>query len=159
DLDSALTHLARNAELRHANGDSAGALYFRALGQALRGYRLARVGQTRQAIAALKQAQTQLQGEPNQMVRWWIAQLFLQSGRPREARPYFASFWHTGMRIDIPASLYLGRIDEALGRRETALAEYARFARAWRDADSAVQPMVREANAAVQRLMGGRARG
>jgi hypothetical protein len=98
-----------------------------------------------EAIPLLQRAQASIVGSSNEVVRWWLAHLLLQTRRSREARAYFASFWHTGLRLDIPASYYLALIDQELGNNSDARAEYAAFARAWRAADPALQPMVRQA--------------
>ena len=57
------------------------------------------------------------------------------------------------------ADLYEARSLETLGRPREALARYRAFSDAWRDADSRLEPLVREAAAAIARIEGGAADG
>ena len=83
----------------------------------------------------------------NAAIRWWLGDLLLEMGRPQEAARYFESFWN-----DPFAGSRLGPIYEQLGERAKAREAYALVALAWKDADPELQPRVREARAAVQRL-------
>ena len=145
DYDTAVAYLEREADLRRVQGDSVNARQFASWVLALQGHRLARSERAAEAIPLLQQAQASIVQGSNEVVRWWIAQYLLQTRRPREARSYFASFWHTGFALDIPANYYLAVIDQELGNTSEARAEYAVFARAWRAADAALQPLVRQA--------------
>ena len=50
-----------------------------------------------------------------------------------------------------------GRLYEQLGQRAEAAAAYERFATLWKDADPALQPQVREAQAGLARVRDARA--
>jgi tetratricopeptide (TPR) repeat protein len=82
----------------------------------------------------------------NAVARWSIAKLLVDLGRQEEAIPYFRSF-----PADPWAALELGKVYEALGRREEAKEEYETALAYWRDADPALAPRVAEAR---QRLSG-----
>jgi hypothetical protein len=126
-------------------GDPANAAWLRLHAEALRGYGLARAGNLDTAIQVLVAIQPRLSSSGNKIVRWWLGNFLLQANRPLEARKYFASFWDWQHGHPIPASFYLARIDDQLGNRADARAKYARFVRAWRNADRDVQPRVAEA--------------
>ena len=147
-VDSTRAFLAALARRQLGIGDSLKARHTRLLAEALHGYQVARAGDVEQGIRMLQSLQPQLRGSA--VVRWWLGELLLENGRPREARVYFASYW--GDKEGIPASYFLARIDEQLGNRAQARAEYARFADGWRNADREVQPYVAEARARIAAL-------
>ena len=80
-------------------------------------------------------------GQPNDALRW-IETSF--QGSPMEL-VYLA-----------PMHLLRGAIYERLGEEQKALDHYRRFVSLWRDCDSALQPRVEEARAAIARLERGR---
>lgn len=82
----------------------------------------------------------------NSTVRWAIADLLVDLGRPEEAIPYYRSF-----RLDPFASVELGKIYQVLGRIEEAKEQYETALAYWRNADPALAPKVAEAR---QRLAG-----
>jgi tetratricopeptide (TPR) repeat protein len=82
----------------------------------------------------------------NNTVRWAIADLLVDLGRPEEAIPYYSSF-----RIDPFASVELGKIYQSLGRIEEAKEQYETALAYWRSAEPALAPQVAEAR---QRLAG-----
>jgi tetratricopeptide (TPR) repeat protein len=82
----------------------------------------------------------------NHLVRWWIAELFVDLGRHEEAIPYFQS-----IRYDPYAALELGKAYEELGRREEAKEQYETALAFWRSADPELAPKIAEAR---QRLAG-----
>jgi TolA-binding protein len=98
----------------------------------------------------------------NAQIRWWLGNLLVEMGRPREAEPYFRSltggiraqprgfgggFWQGPL-----AAYYLGQVNEELGEIDRARRSYQFFIEGWQDADPELQPMVQEARAAIQRL-------
>lgn len=87
----------------------------------------------------------------NATIRWWLGDLLLEMGRPQEAARYFESFWN-----DPLAAYRLGPIYEQIGEPAKARQAYALVAFAWKDADPELQPRVREARTAIQRLARGR---
>lgn len=60
-----------------------------------------------------------------------------------------------GVALYARSHLLRGRLYEALGERESAIAAYEQFIRVWRDVDAVLQPQVQEAQAAMQRLRDG----
>jgi tetratricopeptide (TPR) repeat protein len=82
----------------------------------------------------------------NLYVRWSIAELLVDLGRGEESIPYYRS-----LRFDSDAALELGKVYEALGRREEAKEQYETALAYWRHADPALAPKVAEAR---QRLAG-----
>jgi tetratricopeptide (TPR) repeat protein len=85
-------------------------------------------------------------GSHNRAVRWTIADLLVDLGRPEEAIPYYRSF-----RFDPFAAVELGKIYEGLGRVDQAKEEYETALAQWRDADPVLAPRVAEVR---QRLAG-----
>jgi TolA-binding protein len=83
----------------------------------------------------------------NGTIRWWVGELFLEMGRPRDAALYFESFWN-----DPWASDRLGPIYERTGDLAKAREAYSLVAKAWRNADPPLQARARGAYASVQRL-------
>ena len=82
----------------------------------------------------------------NHAVRWAIADLLVDLGRPEEAIPYYSTF-----RIDPFASVELGKIYQGLGRTEEAKEQYETALAYWRDADPELAPRIAEVR---QRLAG-----
>jgi len=86
-----------------------------------------------------------------------IAQLLIAAGRLREAATELERRWpgttacNNGVD-DIVWTLQRARVFDRLGRRDDAIANYEFVASAWRTADPELQPYVREARAAAQRL-------
>jgi DNA-binding SARP family transcriptional activator/TolB-like protein len=150
-LDSARIELATLANERIAAGDTLASNQFLYLAEALRGYDMARTGNVEGGIRTLEAVQPHITRN-NSVVRWWLGELLFHAGSFRPARRYFSSFWEASRSI--PASLYLGRIDEQLGNHAEARQHYARLAEAWRDADREIQPRVAEARARLAALGG-----
>ena len=84
----------------------------------------------------------------NTKVRWWLGQLLVEMGRPREALPYFESLSATAL----PADYERGRIYEQLGELQQAREAYALFLAPRQQADPILQPMIQNARASLQRL-------
>jgi transcriptional regulator with XRE-family HTH domain len=84
----------------------------------------------------------------NETVRWWLGDLLLQMGRPRDAAVYFASSGHEPL-----VAARVGRIYEQIGERARAREAYSLLATTWSHADPELQPQARAARAAVRRLM------
>jgi hypothetical protein len=121
---------------------------------ALQGQGLWRRGDAERALPLLTDGQRQTtwvvsatREALNGTIRWWLGELLLEMGRPLDAALYFESFWH-----DPRAAWQLGQIYEEVGDRAKARDAFAAVAYAWKDADPELQPQVREARAAVQRL-------
>lgn len=84
--------------------------------------------------------------------RWWLGQIYLELGRPRDAIQWLNTFVSISGAYWPLAHLYLGKAFEELGDDEQARASYAAFLDMWRDADPELQPLVEEARAALVRL-------
>ncbi len=93
-------------------------------------------------------------GSPNAIrpVRWWLAQIYRELGRPEEALRYLEAFWGAYARV-APPYLELGRVHEELGNTQQARQAFETFVIAFEDADPELQPLVEEARQALARLM------
>ena len=91
---------------------------------------------------------------PQKYLRYRVGKLLFDDGRPRDAERYFRSFTPYDYFYTSQAELYLGRIAEARGRPEEAMAHYGRFVRWWRYADEPLRPLWEEARQALSRLAG-----
>lgn len=90
--------------------------------------------------------------QPQEYLRYRVGKLLFDDGRTRDAERYFRTFQQYDYFYTTPAELYLGRIAEARGRPEEAVAHYSRFVRWWRYADEPLRPQWEEARQALSRL-------
>jgi serine/threonine-protein kinase len=119
--------------------------------QVIEGYAALQRGDRERALELLQQGQRRATGwgpvgGVNQVIRWSIAELLVDLGRSEEAIPYFRS-----IPYDPYAALELGKVYEALGRREEAKEQYETALAYWRAADPQLAPKIAEAR---QRLAG-----
>jgi tetratricopeptide (TPR) repeat protein len=119
--------------------------------QTIDGFLAFQRGERERAVELLIEGQRTVTGwgptaAVNDAVRWAIADLLVDLGRPEEAIPYYRSF-----RIDPFASVELGKIYQGLGRTEEAKEQYETALAYWRNAEPALAPQVAEAR---QRLAG-----
>jgi serine/threonine-protein kinase len=87
--------------------------------------------------------------------RFLRAEALAQLGRGEEALRWFGSFAEFSpydMLYSAVGHRRRGEILQSLGRPEEAAREYARFIELWSDADPELQPMVRDARAALARV-------
>jgi tetratricopeptide (TPR) repeat protein len=106
----------------------------------IEGYVALQRGERERALALLMEGQRKSSRQvPNNMVRWSIADLLVDLGRPEEAIPYYRSF-----RFDPFAVVELGKIYEGLGRVDQAKEMYETALAHWRDADPVLAPRVAE---------------
>ena len=117
----------------------------------IEGYVALQRGERERALALLVEGQRRGTGwgpteGTNAAVRWTIADLLVDLGRPEEAIPYYRSFRH-----DPFAAVELGKIYEGLGRVDEAKQQYENVLAHWRDADPELAPRVAEVR---QRLAG-----
>jgi tetratricopeptide (TPR) repeat protein len=84
--------------------------------------------------------------------RWWLGQIYLELGQPRDAIQWLNTFVSISGAYWPLAHLYLGQAYEELGDAEQARNAYAAFLDMWRDADVELQPLVEEARAGLERL-------
>jgi tetratricopeptide (TPR) repeat protein len=134
-------------------GDSSEAGFTEAVRQALEGYALWRRGQRDTALVLLERSQRRAVGNwqraiVNLRLRLWLGRLLMETGRPREALPYFGSLTKTSHPVDYER----GRIYEQLGQLERAREAYVLFLASRQQADPMFQPMIQDARAALQRL-------
>ena len=133
------------------SGDTLGAARIEGFVQIIEGYTALERGDRERALELLQQGQRQAtgwdaNGGVNYYVRWSIAELLVDLGRGEESIPYYRS-----LRNDSYAALELGKVYEALGRREEAKEQYETALAYWREADRELMPKVAEAR---QRLAG-----
>jgi len=113
----------------------------------------------RDTAAALRQLLT----TPDTLHECWydqrvtLVQLLIATGRYRDAAARLERRWPgtsaCGNGVDdIVWTMERARVFERLGRHDAAAVDYAFVADAWRSADPELQPLVREANAALARL-------
>lgn len=141
-----------------AEGDSGRARGNEAVARALEGYALWKRGRKAEAIPVLEAAQQRLAGCephrgrpswycPNVTLRWWLGELMLEVGRPRDAERYFQS-----ISADPFAAMRLASVYENLGEFEKARASYEYALLSWQDADPELQPRIQEARSGLARL-------
>jgi DNA-binding SARP family transcriptional activator/TolB-like protein len=152
-LRGSLERLQSRAQRLRATGDSSEAGFTEAVRQALEGYAWWRRGQRDNALRLLERSQRRAVGDGrreivNIRLRWWLGQLLMEMGRPREALPYFEALTTTALPIDYER----GRIYEQLGEAEQAREAYALFLAPRQQADPMFQPMIQDAQAALHRL-------
>jgi class 3 adenylate cyclase/tetratricopeptide (TPR) repeat protein len=132
-----------------AESDSLAARNLDAAADALEGYGVWRGGDAEGAWLALESAQKRVAGDrENAWIRWWLADIATELGRPEDAIRYLES-----LRDSFGATaLYpLARAYEESGRRDDARRAYELLLTAWSEADPAQAPRVAEVR---QRLAG-----
>jgi tetratricopeptide (TPR) repeat protein len=134
-----------------ATGDSLTAGRIEGELRTIEGYVALQRGERERAVSLLMEGQRRGTGwgptaGVNSTVRWTIADLLVDLGRPEEAIPYYRSFRH-----DPFAAVELGKIYEGLGRVDQAKEQYETALAHWRDADPVLAPRVAEVR---QRLAG-----
>jgi tetratricopeptide (TPR) repeat protein len=121
-----------------------------------------RDGRLGEARSALDQARTAVtghfrEGTANRIIRWWLAELLIQSGEPREAARYFRALASGDAFVTDPVASYrLGQLHEQLGETREAREEYEYFLTAWRDPDPGLRSWGEQAREALVRLEGSR---
>ncbi|MGH7566517.1 MAG: hypothetical protein ACREK2_06785, partial [Gemmatimonadota bacterium] len=132
-------------------GDTLGANQVQGLMRTVEGVSLLQQGDRETALSALIEGQRAATGwgpveGVNGIVRLRIAGLLVDLGRQEEAIPWYRSFPE-----DPYAALELGKVYEALGRRDEAKDQYETALAYWRQADPTLAPKIAEAR---QRLAG-----
>ena len=129
---------------------------------ALEGVEAWRRGRLVEARRILDEARVTVTGHfdeegANQMIRWWLAEILVQGGEPREAVRYFTALASGAGFVTDPVAAYrLGQLHEQLGERGEAVEAYQDFLAAWRDPDPSLRRRVEEVRQAVIRLEGPR---
>lgn len=154
DHADAIDLLRADAERLLAVGDSQSSRILSGAASALSGQGLWRRGNSERALRFLVDGQRQAtwtstaHGDAlNGTIRWWLGELLLEMGRPREAVVYFESFWN-----DPRAADRLGPVYERIGEPDKAREAYSLVASAWGDAEPAFQARSRKALTAIRRL-------
>ncbi|HUQ79685.1 MAG TPA: hypothetical protein VM076_01035 [Gemmatimonadaceae bacterium] len=120
-------------------------------------------GKPEAALAALEQAGRRVPFQPSDLspllsfaqTRFLRAELLMRVGREREALAWYRSIGEVPIwdwAYIAPAELRQGEIHERLGERTEAKEHYARVVTLWRAADPSLQPLVRQARLALDRL-------
>jgi tetratricopeptide (TPR) repeat protein len=146
DYARAIENLEEQARRALSLGDSALAEGAKAQAQRLEGYGLWRRGNLEAAVRILEGIP---RDEADDVMRWWLGQLYLEQERWRDAVPYLRSYWWTPLALSY---YYLGQAYERLEEYAEARKAYAYFVSAWQDADPELQPRVEAARRALVRL-------
>jgi class 3 adenylate cyclase/tetratricopeptide (TPR) repeat protein len=152
---AAVERLRDQARKREQAGDSIGSRFVAATAQALEGLEAWKRGRRLEALEVLQRAQREATGvnRPQEIIngtiRWWIGELLIEMGRPRDAVRYF-----TLAPLDSLLAYRRAQIYEQLGEHAKAREEYQTFLLGWRDPDPELQPLAEQARQAVIRLRG-----
>jgi hypothetical protein len=142
-------HAEAVSRIRAVGRSLRSSLQTESMAQSLEGYGLLRRGRREEGLRRIEEGQgLALRGEPtggvwaaDRAVSWWLGTQYLEMDRPRDALPHFEKFWPE------PLGAYqLGKVYEALDDPVKAREMYAFVVEYWRDADPALQPIVREAH-------------
>jgi tetratricopeptide (TPR) repeat protein len=148
---AAITELDRRREIHRAGGDSIPMRTDEAWRESLEGYALWRRGKPAEALSHLEGFWWALFFGQSDAVRTWLAELYVDLGRPEDAEPLYRGYQFGYY----PLSQYrLGQIYEQLEEYDKARESYEYFVEYWRDADPELQPLVEEARQAIIRLEG-----
>lgn len=158
DHQTLLSRARREAGRRRAAGDSVASRMFDGAARALEAYGDWKRGRAAEAFPRLQAVQREMRGGAgewqagesglNSAVRWWLGEILLELGRPRDALVYFRTF-------DTSFGEYeSAKIFESLGETDAARRSYEYALSAWRGADPELQPREDEAREALGRLRG-----
>jgi tetratricopeptide (TPR) repeat protein len=137
------------AQGRMAENDSLAAQNFEGAADALEGYATWRRGDAARAWPMLESAQKRVAGGiQNAWIRWWLAGLASELGRPEDAIRYLESIAEA---FGTTALYPLAHAYEEVGRRDDARRTYELLLSAWSEADPELAPRVAEVR---QRLAG-----
>jgi tetratricopeptide (TPR) repeat protein len=153
-LESLLEEIREAAVEIGAEGADSRTVVLALAADALDAYGRAKYGESAERDEAILELRD-LQGTglpPDVWIRWWLGELYMEAGRPREAAVYLESMRSTG--VPHVANFLLGRAYVELGEREKARAAYIRFLQAWEEADPDL-PQIEEARAALEDLLAG----
>lgn len=148
--------LERHADSLAAAGDSVGARTQTGLAWAVRGHLSAVAGEADSAVARFRRALDAISGYllwQRDLQRYWLATLIEARGREEEAIEIYGMLYWTPW-LEGPGYLRRARLHERRDERELAMRYYARFVELWGDADPGLQPQVRDARRALERLGG-----
>ena len=147
EYETVLSRMRQRLENAEAEGDSAainGGLFQLRSAEAIGLMERGQLEEAAEAFEALR--------SPFWPHRWWLGQIYLELGQPRDAIQWLNTFVSISGAYWPLAHLYLGQAYEELGDAEQARNAYAAFLDMWRDADPELQPLVEEARAALERL-------
>ncbi len=162
--DSTLTHVAERASQRAGEGN--GKDMESAVSNILHVLQSAREGDVEKAIQSFHAARVPLPTfwytfqsplTTQDYSRLVIAELLFKEQRYEEALPWYDSIfsgWDTdGIFHAAPTNYRKGQIHEILGNTEEAITAYTRCIDYWRDADTALQPIVQDAQDRLNSLL------
>jgi tetratricopeptide (TPR) repeat protein/tRNA A-37 threonylcarbamoyl transferase component Bud32 len=135
-------------------GDSATARTARGLGWTIRGHIAAAADSVDTAIAHLRRGLSTVNGTwtwPRDVSRYVLATLLETRGAEEEALSIYGSLYYTPW-LEPLAYNRRAQLHERRGEREAALDYYGRFVELWAEADPHLQPQVRAARQAMERL-------
>lgn len=133
-----------------AAGDSiVGTEYARAA-EAIEAYALRVPGGPERAIEALVPLTKRSSDNADEWIRGWLAELYREEGRLREAIPYYESLRRDGLVAY--GAFRLGQLYEALGRPDEAVDAYKTFLQTWEEADPDL-PWLDEARSSLEALL------
>jgi serine/threonine-protein kinase len=147
EYDAVLGRMRQQLEDAEAEGDSAAIDGRRFQLRSAEAIGLMERGQLQEAADAFEALRS-----PFWTHRWWLGQIYLELGQPRDAIQWLNTFVSISGAYWPLAHLYLGQAYEELGDAEQARNAYAAFLDMWRDADPELQPLVEEARAALELL-------
>jgi DNA-binding SARP family transcriptional activator/TolB-like protein len=159
DAEQSSRDLDRRADELAAAGDTTGAHDAKAYRSALQAYVDLLRGDsgdlTRFELAIRRLPWPGIYAPHSAYLRYEVGKLLLRQGRLRDAERYFLSFGPIDFYTS-QAELFLGRINEALGRPNEAVEHYRRFIIWWQYADPSLRGPLEESRAALRRLTRGR---
>ncbi len=147
EYETLLSRMRQRLEEAEAEGDSAAIHGRRFQLRSAEAIGLMERGQLEEAADAFEALRS-----PFWTHRWWLGQIYLELGRPRDAIEWLNTFVSISGAYWPLAHLYLGQAYEELGDAEQARNAYAAFLDMWDDADPELQPLVERARAALQSL-------
>ncbi len=147
DYESVLSRMRRRLEDAQAAGDSAEIRDWEFQVRSTEAFGLMARGRPEEAAAAFESLKSDWWTH-----RWWLGQLYLELGQPRDAVRWLSAFVGISGAYWPVAYLYLGQAYEELGETDKARTAYASFVDMWGDADPELQPMVEGAQSALRRL-------
>ena len=147
EYETVVSRMRERLEEAEAEGDSAAINGGRFQLRSAEAFGLMARGQLEEAVAAFEALRSSWWTH-----RWWLGQMYLELGRPRDAIEWLNTFVSISGAYWPLAYLYIGQANEELGDAEQARNAYATFVDMWLDADPELQPLVEEARAALKRL-------
>jgi tetratricopeptide (TPR) repeat protein len=142
-----------------ASGDTARGRVLGGAGDAVEAYGEWRQGRPEEAALRLEKARGDVVSNYypafwNNVIRYWLASLFVELDQPEQAARYFESLWleHLSYYRDPYTAYEVGRLRERLGRKREAIQAYEYVIVALRNADPELRSRIEAARRAITRL-------